>query len=300
MSGKNDSKRNSVGTPTNNAKGLQKPNQTPDAVKNAQKVSLAQLSEKINLQDEEIRSLRGFTEAQATHIVQIEENYAALKKRVEKLEHDSIFNESLSIIKDRVIVELKEEVNRIQQFMRRPCVSIVGLPKSKGEKMDDLKNSIQKMLEKTDGQVQYSDVDKFHRDGPRFGATQDVIVRFQSHAAKEAFYKKRKDIAGDNQRLKIRPSLTTGTKKLLDEASAAVNEFKRLTNPPEFVLPDVHGNLLIKMKKESDIGLFVPFRNMETFVQKVYLAQGIEETEDEFRSYDLSSSDEDDGRGLFA
>ena len=288
MSGKNNS----------NVKGLQKTNQTPDAAKNAQKLSLAQLSEKINLQHEEIRSLRGFTEAQATHIVQIEENYAALMKRVEKLEHDAIFNESLSIIKDRVITELKEEINRNQQFMRRPCVSIVGLPKRKGEKMDDLKRSINEMLEKTDGQVKYSDVDKFHRDGPLFGSTQDVIVRFQSHAAKEAFYKKRKDITGENERLKIRPSLTMGTKKLLDEANAAVKEFKRLTNPPEFVLPDVHGNLLIKMKKESDVGLFVPFRNMETFVQKIYLAQEIEKTEEEFRSYDLS--DDDDERGLFA
>ena len=156
------------------------------------------------------------------------------------------------------------------------------------------------MLEKTNDEVKYADVDKFHRDGPRFGSTQDVIVRFQSHAAKEAFYKKRQDIAANNERLKIRPSLTTGTKKLLNEANAAVKEFKRLTNTPEFVLPDVHGDLLIKMKNESDLGLFVPFRNMETFVQKVYLVQEIEETEEEFRSYDLSSSDNDDERGLFA
>ena len=169
MSGKNNSNRNSVSTPTNSAKGLLKQKQTPDATNNVQKVSLAQLSEKIDLQDkeirsqkvslaqlaekiklqdEEIRSLRSFTEAQANHIVQIEDNYATLKKRVEKQEQGAMFNESLSIIKDRVIVELKEEINRNQQFMRRPCVSIVGLRKPKGEKMDDLKKSIEKMLEK--------------------------------------------------------------------------------------------------------------------------------------------------------
>ena len=36
-----------------------------------------------------------------------------------------------------------------------------------------------------------------------------------------------------------------------------------LSNPPEFVLANVHGNLLVKFKQETDDGLFIRFNSLE-------------------------------------
>ena len=66
---------------------------------------------------------------------------------------------------------------------------IVGIRKEQGESSEDLKKEVSKMIDKTNGELTMADVDKFHRDGPRFGGKQDIIVRFHSHSAKETFYK---------------------------------------------------------------------------------------------------------------
>ena len=137
------------------------------------------------------------------------------------------------------------------------------------------------MVARTNGKLTEADIDKFHRDGAQNGQNQDVILRFKSHTAKEIFYANRKQIAG-NESLKIRPSLTEMTKGLLNEANDAIDDFKKLDNPPEFALPDVHGQLMVKMKKRSRVGLFVHFRNMETFLQKIYLAQHDNEVDDAY------------------
>ncbi len=134
-------------------------------------------------------------------------------------------------------------------------------------------------------------------DGPQFGSKQDVILRFKSHAAKEAFYNNRKKIAGEN--VKIRPSLTDGTKQLMKATNEATKDYASLQNPPEFVLPDIHGNLLMKMKNRSRLGLFVKFRNMETFRTNVLLAQHTDEIDDAFDAYDVSSSEDEHAIGPF-
>ena len=259
--------------------------------------SVDQLMDKITEQSEEIKRLRTFVDAQSLHLVQIQENYAALEKRVIKNEKANIRTSSLFMVKDRVIDELTQQLNKMQQYTRRYSVSIAGLKKDKYEKYDDLKKEIHSLIEKTDGVVSTDDVDKFHRDGPQFGSKQDVILRFKSHAAKEAFYNNRKKIAGEN--VKIRPSLTDGTKQLMKATNEATKDYASLQNPPEFVLPDIHGNLLMKMKNRSRLGLFVKFRNMETFRTNVLLAQHTDEIDDAFDAYDVSSSEDEHAIGPF-
>ena len=34
---------------------------------------------------------------------------------------------------------------------------------------------------------------------------------------------------------------------------------KKYPNPPQFILPDVHGNLMVKMQKKTKAGLFIHF-----------------------------------------
>ena len=89
--------------------------------------------------------------------------------------------------------------------------------------------------------------------------------------------------------------MTKSTKKLLSETNDTIAEFKRLSNPPLFVLPDVHGNLMIKFKFKSRVGLFCHFDNMDMFRNKVYLAQHSDEADNEFDSYDVSDSEDEVG-----
>lgn len=260
---------------------------------NKPKWTLSQLIEKYEKQEEELRRLREFSEAQATHIVNLEEKCSSMELQMRKNESDIERIHSISTLKDNVIVKLQHQINQQEQRSRRPCATIVGIRKRKGESSDDLKTEIVKLLNKTNGKVSLNDVDKFHRDGPRFGAKQDVIIRFRSHSAKESFYKSRKDITGDSETLKIRPSLSKVTKKLLHDANDAVSDYERLSNPPQFVLPDVHGNLMIKFKSESRLGLFVHFDNMDMFRSIVYEAQHSEEADEEFNCYDVSDSEDE-------
>ena len=244
--------------------------------KAASKQECSELLQKIDLQAEEIRRLQEFVDAQSKHILLIEENFAALKQRVATNEATIERDHSLACLKDHVITELREQLNKTRQFMRRPCAIISGLPKPKDESRDGLKKEIQALISRTNGKITEADVDKFHRDGPQDGSKQDVIIRFKTHTAKEVFYSSRKEITSTNESVKIRPSLTDMTKDLLHEAKDAIDNFKTLVNPPEFVLPDVHGQLMVKMKRRSRVGLFVHFRNMETFVQKIQCAQQYE------------------------
>ena len=81
------------------------------------------------------------------------------------------------------------------------------------------------------------------------------------------------------------------TKELRHKAKDEIDNFKKLVNPPEFVLPDVHGQLMVKMKRRSRVGLFVHFRNMETLVQKIQCAQQYDEP-DNFHEEDASRFDD--------
>ena len=91
------------------------------------------------------------------------------------------------------------------------------------------------------------DIDKMHRNGPPNGANQDIIVRFKTHSAKEAFYKARKSLPALLSYVKIRPSLSNDQQKLLKDARELLKEYSEGEffgdNPPEFVFADVHGNI---------------------------------------------------------
>ena len=274
-------------------------NKTPTTTSKPSQPSISDLHAQIQSQQEEIERLSKFVDAQASHIVSIEENCKNLQDRITENERAINFNSSLLAVKDVVIERLTEDLNRCQQFMRRPCVNIVGLPKPKDESHDMLKEKIHEMLLKTNGAVAENDVDKFHRDGP---SNQDVIIRFKTHTAKERFYENRKKITGDSY-MKVRPLLTEGTKNLLKRASEAIQEYEKEKNKPEFVLPDVHGNLLVKMQHKSRVGLFLKFSNLSSLCSQVMRAQELEASvgfkhyEECYTRFDNSNAVNDDVHG---
>ena len=155
-----------------------------------------------------------------------------------------------------------------------------------------------------------ADIDKLHRNGPRKGDQQDVIVRFKSHGAKEAFYKARKELGANRGNIKIRPSLSSAQKNLLNDARDYLDTLKDviLDNPPDFVCANIHGNIQVKMKRKCKDGLFFSFNNIDQLTRIISKANLGKES---FRIFDIDnswaddrdvasdSSDDDVGFGLF-
>ena len=162
---------------------------------------------------------------------------------------------------------MSNRITELEQYTRRYSVIIKGIErKEKKESLDSLKNEVKRILEKCDSATSFEDVDKFHRNAPRSGNDQDVIIRFKSHSAKEEFFEKRKTINLNG--VKVQPSLSGERKKLLAQASDLVKEYNEgpanaLKNPPEFAYANMHGNLLVKFKHKTDDGLFIRFNTLE-------------------------------------
>ena len=68
--------------------------------------------------------------------------------------------------------------------------------------------------------------------------------------------------------IKVQPALSSASKSLLESAKETIKAYQTNTspNPPEFVLPDVHGNMLVKMTQETKDGLFLPFHSIEQLI----------------------------------
>ena len=204
---------------------------------------------------------------------------------------------SLVFVQSKVSDALRNEVNRLQQFTRRPCISISGIDKTRGESKDDLQKSIQGILDEVDCDVTLHDVDKFHRDGPTYdGFKQDIIVRFKSHAAKESVYRARKSTTG---RVRIRPSLTKSNKILLDEARNVLKNYNvdnsNMKNPPVAVFPNIHGEIQVKFTEDTKKGMFIGFNSIEQLAHILSCAESESVHELDVWNFSESETDSDSG-----
>ena len=221
------------------------------------KLNLTQLVEIVSAQDKVIRNL--VTSAEEKDVL-----FRKMEARLHQMEMEHMKIQSLLVVKDRVSMLLSNRITQLEQYTRRYSVIIKGIEKGeKKESHDTLKNEVQKLIDNCDSPTSFQDVDKFHRNGPRSGKDQDIIIRFKSHTAKEQFYKKRKTI--NTKGIKVQPSLCGERKKLLAEASDLMKDYPvdSLSNPPEFAHANVHGNLLVKFRDETDDGLFIRFDSLE-------------------------------------
>ena len=226
------------------------------------KLTIAQLQEKFENQEEEIKRLRDL-------VLEKDLKIQSIERKVIRLEFDIIKLNSLQHIKTRVIDQLKSEVTNLQQYSRRPCAIISGINKNANEVA-----SIKDIISKSNSGVTWGDVDKCHRIGNTNVEknTQDVIVRFKDHSTKEKFYSKRKTLP---KHLKVKPALCAARKSLLNEANDYINDEalkESLKNhPPSFVFADVHGSLKIALaagtERNPDRKIFGNFSSMLELTQ---------------------------------
>ena len=186
--------------------------------------------------------------------------------RITQLEANEIKNTSYLLIQKNVSTLLSNRISQLEQYTRRYSVIVSGIKRNPGENKETIREKIHDILQEAGSATTLNDVDKCHRNGPPHGEFQDVIVRFKSHEAKEAFYKQRKNIAGPD--IKVKPSLSSYNYNLLKEAREEIKCFTtpalELDNPPEFVFANMHGDLQVKLSKKTRDGtMFYSFNSMQ-------------------------------------
>ena len=101
--------------------------------------------------------------------------------------------------KDREIRELKLElqetanqVNELEQYSRKQCVNVKGVPETQGENAAEL---VLQIASAAGVELSPSDVDVAHRVGrPREGRHRAIIARFATVTARQRVYDKRREL----------------------------------------------------------------------------------------------------------
>ena len=205
-----------------------------------------------------------------------------LEKRILTLEGELIQTKAQFSVRDHVVQALRGEVNRLQQFTRRYTVSVSGIPKEKEEKdnPDILRNKVLKLVADVKSSTTNEDIDKFHRNGPVINRNeQEILIRFKSHAAKEAFYRARKNLP-KSEEVRIRPSLSRHQSDLLRDAKLLVEEYSlneevenSYVNPVEFVFANIHGDIQAKLKHKFRKSHFISFHSTQDLACKLQEVQ---------------------------
>ena len=102
-----------------------------------------------------------------------------------------------------------------------------------------------------------------------------MIVRFKTHTAKEVIYKHRKSVKVGYP-VYLKPNLTEVSKREFLKARNYVKNLdkSKFVNPPEFVMANVHGILLMKMAGPGkDHGCWIEFTSADDLLDKINFSQ---------------------------
>ena len=187
-----------------------------------------------------------------------------LKKEVASLKQDAARAEDVSRIQSTVNDRLKNEIDRLEQYGRRNCLVLKGIPPSRNEDTKGLEDTVKNILTE-DLKLSSShsmDFDKAHRIGPVFTDAkgkkqQNTIVRFKGHSSRYAAYAQRNNLRA--KRIKIKPSLTNRRRKILDEACNKYSDHPLI----DFLFCDVHGDLMVKLAQKFKKNNFHKFNDLE-------------------------------------
>ena len=122
------------------------------------------------------------------------DQYETERKEKEKIIND--LQGKVSEISNEIEV-LKNSLDRQQQYSRRNCVLIYGIPEQKGEDMDE--QALKIIREELGETVEKSDLDRAHRigafkeDKSRF---RSIIVKFSRYNVREKVFKNKKKLKG--------------------------------------------------------------------------------------------------------
>ena len=139
----------------------------------------------------------------------------------------------------------EKQIDEIEQYGRRLCLRITGIPTETNEKSDDVLTKVRELISESNVDIPDSTIDRAHRIGERRGNKQAVIVRFTTHRHRTRFYRARKNIKSGP---KIHIDLTKQRFELLKEAQKFVSD----QEDDVFVYADINCRLKVHFRDHSE------------------------------------------------
>lgn len=159
-------------------------------------------------------------------------------------------NKTISTLQDKVIAlesevaTLRKKSESSEQYSRRNCLRIGGVPSSPNETADDCVKLVANLLQQADLSIPEAVLDRAHRVGIAKGTKpRQIIVKFSTWRHRSALYRARKEI---RQKLgyTIQPDLTKTRLDLLNQVKALCET----SNVAVYAFADINCALGIKLK----------------------------------------------------
>ena len=184
--------------------------------------------------DEKFENQQSFFSAIAKDICSTVFDKCLLQEQVMSLKHANL--------------QMQNSKEELEQYGRRLCLRINGVPVKSDETSDDVLKYIKEMFD--EGELDFSDtvIDRAHRIGPEYSdyktkkKCKAIIVRFTTFRHRTLVYRARKQIRD----VKIRLDLTKERHALLLEA----NNLVKGNNDVKFCFVDINCRLKIKWEDE--------------------------------------------------
>ena len=111
--------------------------------------------------------------------------------------------------------ELIKRCEENEQYGRRLCLRIKGIPRREKEKSDEVLDQVRSLFDEAEVTIPDTVLDRAHRVSKK---TNDVIVRFTTFCHRTLFYRKQKSLKGKSVHLdlsKSRLQLLNNAKKII-------------------------------------------------------------------------------------
>ncbi len=182
-----------------------------------------------------------------------DEKYQEYDKKIENLERR--VDELEGLVK--VIERLEERIDDSEQYSRRMCLRINGVPLPKDDKKEDCVEKVHELIKEAGVDLTKDAIDRAHRIGRiSEDGKQQIIVRFKSFRDRTMVYRSRKKCKKAAMYLDL-------TKRRLELLFWAKDEIKN-RSAFEFAFADINCNIGVKMKS----GNFFFFRSEQEFQEK--------------------------------
>ena len=115
-----------------------------------------------------------------------------LQDRIESLEKSNKNLQKTNDLLTARVTLLEAQADQAEQYSRRNCLRISGVPETPDENTDNIVLSIANDI---DSEIQLQDIDRSHRIGnpkkKKKSTPRDIIVKFSTYRARADFYKQR-------------------------------------------------------------------------------------------------------------
>lgn len=184
-----------------------------------------------------VKEIKTTLKDQKDKIVELELKSVRQDVRISQLE------DKVGVLQASVSALLKQTDNN-EQYSRRACLRINGIPKSQNETAENCVEKVINVCKNSLGiDLENKDIDRAHRVGKE---RKTMIVKFYSFKKRSSIYKNRKNVdAGDD--LKVYLDLTRPRLNLLDRSRDKIARNSNVS----YVFADINCNTVAKLKDGS-------------------------------------------------